>query len=91
MYYNLAIELQEKASAELDDAKWVQLNKQFTEALKNGIDPFEKAYNVSKDDSIRVNIAEYLKNIYYRFSSDGPEYMEGYKKYNEVVKTGKPL
>ena len=90
MYYNLAIELQEKASAELDDAKWVQLNKQFTEALKNGIDPFEKAYNVSKDDSIRVNIAEYLKNIYYRFSSDGPEYMEGYKKYNEGVKTDKP-
>lgn len=91
MYYNIAIELQEKASAELDDAKWVQLNKQFTEALKNALEPFEKAYNVSKDDSLRVNIAEYLKNIYYRFSSDGDEYMNGYKKYNEVVKTGKPL
>ena len=91
MYYNLAIELQDKASAELDDAKWVQLNKQFTEALKNALEPFEKAYNVTKDDSLKVNIAEYLKNIYYRFSSDGDEYMNGYKKYNEVVKTGKPL
>ena len=91
MYYNIAIELQEKASAELDDAKWVQLNKQFTEALKNALEPFEKAYNVSKDDALKVNIAEYLKNIYYRFSSDGDEYMNGYKKYNEVVKTGKPL
>ena len=91
MYYNIAIELQEKASAEVDDAKWVALNKQFTEALKSALEPFEKAYAVSKDDSLKVNIAEYLKNIYYRFSSDGPEYEAGYKKYNEVVKTGKPL
>lgn len=91
MYYNIAIELQEKASAEVDDAKWAALNKQFTEALKNALEPFEKAYAVSKDDSLKVNIAEYLKNIYYRFSSDGPEYEAGYKKYNEVVKTGKPL
>ena len=91
MYYNLAIELQDKAANELDDAKWVVLNKQFTEALKNALTPFEQAYNISKDDSLRVNIAEYLKNIYYRFSSDGDEYMEGYKKYNEVVKTRKPL
>ena len=91
MYYNIAIELQDKASAELDDAKWVQLNKQFSEALKNALTPFEAAYNMSKDDSLKVNIAEYLKNIYYRFSSDSDEYMAGYKKYNEVVKTGQPL
>ena len=91
MYYNIAIELQEKAANELDDAKWVQLNKQFSEALKNALTPFEAAYNMSKDDSLKVNIAEYLKNIYYRFSSDSDEYMAGYKKYNEVVKTGQPL
>ena len=91
MYYNIAIELQEAAAAELDDAKWVQLNKQFTVALKNALEPFEKAYNTSKDESLKVNIAEYLKNIYYRFSSDGPEWEEGYNKYNEVVKTGKAL
>ena len=91
MYYNIAIELQEKAANELDDAKWSALNDQFTAALKNAREPFENAYNVSKDDALRVNIAEYLKNIYYRFSSEGPEYEAGYKKYNEVVKTGKPL
>ena len=91
MYYNIAIELQEKAAAELDDAKWVQLNKQFSEALKNALEPFEKAYAVSKDNGLKVNVAEYLKNIYYRFSSDGPEWEEGYKKYNEVVKTGQAL
>ena len=91
MYYNLAIELQEKAANELDDAKWVALNEQFTQALKNALEPFEKAYAVTKDDALKVNVAEYLKNIYYRFSSDGPEFEAGYKKYNEVVKSGKPL
>ena len=91
LYYNLAIELQDKAAAELNDAKWQEINKQFVEALKNALTPFEQAYNVTKDDSLKVNIAEYLKNIYYRFYSEGPEYEAGYKKYNEVVKTGRPL
>ena len=91
MYYNIALELQDKAAAELNDAKWAELNKQFAEALKSALEPFEKAYACSKDDGIKVNIAEYLKNIYYRFSTDGPEYEAGYKKYNEVVKTGRPL
>ena len=91
MYYNIAIELQEKAANELDDAKWAVLNDKFTTALKSAREPFEQAYNVSKDDALRVNVAEYLKNIYYRFSSEGPEFEAGYKKYNEVVKTGKPL
>lgn len=91
MYYNIAIELQEKAANELDDAKYQVLNDQFIDALKNAIEPFEKAYGISKDDTLRVNIAEYLKNIYYRFYSDGPEFEAGYNKYNEIVKTGKPL
>ena len=91
LYYERAIELQEQASNEMDDKKWMELNEQFEVALKNALDPFEKAYNVTKDNTLKVNIAEYLKNIYYRFSSDGPEYEAGYKKYNEVVKTGKPL
>ena len=88
LYYELAIELQEKASNELDDKKWMELNEQFEQALKNALEPFEKAYAVSKDNTLKVNVAEYLKNIYYRFSSNGPEYEAGYKKYDEVVKTG---
>ena len=85
MYYELAIELQEKASNELDDKKWMELNKQFEEALKNALNPFESAFNLTKDESLKVSIAEYLKNIYYRFISNGPEFEEGYKKYNDIV------
>ena len=88
LYYDLAIELQEKASAELDDKKYNELVKEFEAALHNALDPFEKAFNVSSDDQLKVSVAEYLKNIYYRFSSNGPEYEAGYKKYNEVVKNG---
>ncbi len=88
LYYDLAIELQEKAAAELDDAKYTALVKDFEAALKNALDPFEKAYNVSKDQTLKVSIAEYLKNIYYRFSSENADYEAAYRKYDEVVKTG---
>ena len=88
LYYELAIELQEKASNEYDDKKYNELVGQLEQALKNALDPFEKAYAVSKDDHLKVSVAEYLKNIYYRFYSNGPEYEAGYKKYDEVVKSG---
>ena len=55
--------------------------------FKNALNPFESAYNISKDNALRVNIAEYLKNIYYRFYSKGAEYEEGYNKYNQIVKS----
>jgi len=88
LYYDKALALQDAASKEYDDAKYQALVSQFEDALKSGIEPFEKAYNISKDNGIRVTIAEYLKNIYYRFSSNGDEYMEGYKKYSHIVETG---
>ena len=56
----------------------------------NALEPFEKAYNITKDNQLKVSSAEYLKNIYYRFISNGPDYEAGYNKYNEVVKTGQP-
>ena len=86
MYYNMAIELQDKAANELDDKKYMALVEKFEQALMSALAPFEKAYQVSKDNTLKVNIAEYLKNIYYRFISKGAEYEAGYKKYDEIVK-----
>ena len=91
LYYNQAIEIQEKAANEFDDKKYNALVEEFETALMNALDPFEKAYNVARDNEIKVNVAEYLKNIYYRFSSKDAKYEEGYKKYNEIVKTGQAL
>ena len=90
LYYDMAVELSDKASQEYDDAKYNALVEQFEKALLDALEPFEKAYNVTKDDTLKVSIAEYLKNIYYRNISKGAEYEAGYNKYNEVVKTGKP-
>ncbi|MBQ8484324.1 MAG: tetratricopeptide repeat protein [Bacteroidales bacterium] len=88
LYYEQAVKLSEEASNEFDDKKYEALVSQFEQSLKNALEPFEKAYAVSKDNELKVNIAEYLKNIYYRFISNGAEYEAGYKKYDEVVKTG---
>ncbi len=92
LYYGIAIDLQEKASdPALSYKDWEALNKKFTEYLKKAVEPFEAAYNLTKDDTLKVNIANFLKEIYYRFYDEGPEWAEGYKKYSTVVKTGQPL
>ena len=88
MYYNYAIEIQEKANLEFDDKKYMALVEQFEAALMNSLEPFEKAFAVSADNNLKVSIAEYLKNIYYRFVSKGAEYEAGYNKYAEIVKNG---
>ena len=88
MYYNYAIEIQEKANLEFDDKKYMALVEQFEAALMNALEPFEKAFAVSADNGLKVSIAEYLKNIYYRFVSKGDQYETGYNKYAEIVKTG---
>lgn len=88
LYYEQAVEIQEKAQTEFDDAKYMKLVEEFENALINAIDPFEKAYAVSKDQSIKVNIAEYLKNIYYRFRDKDQKYADGYAKFEKVVSTG---
>jgi tetratricopeptide (TPR) repeat protein len=88
LYYNEAIEIQDLAAREMDDAKYMALIEEFETALKNAIEPFESAFAVTKDKEIKVNIAEYLKNIYYRFRDENPQYMEAYNKYDTIVKNG---
>ena len=88
LLYNKAVDLQEKANNEMDDAKYMALVGQFEEALKGCIEPFEKAFEVTKDDSIKVSIAEYLKNACFRFRTD-EVYMAKYDKYNKVVADSK--
>lgn len=87
MYYNLAVEIQEKANNELNDAKYNVYLDEFERVLKECINPFEKAYRLCTDNEIRVSIAEYLANIYFRFSDDNTEYKNKYNKYKNIVET----
>ena len=86
LYYENALVYQELASNEYDDKKYMALVEKFEEALGSAMEPFEKAFAICKDESIKVSLAEYLKNIYYRFSSKDAKYEELYKKYNEYSK-----
>lgn len=88
LLYNEAVEIQEKAQNEYDDAKYSVLVAEFEKCLKGAIEPFEKAYAVSKDNEVKVSIAEYLKNACYRFRDEDQTYMDKYNKYSEVVATG---
>ena len=82
--YNMAVDLQDKASQEMNDAKYMALMGEFEKALKGCIDPFEKAFNLVNDDT-KANIAEYLKNACFRFRSEGGEYQEKYEKYSAAA------
>lgn len=80
-FYNLAVEIQDKASVEADDAKYMALMGEFETALKSCIAPFEKAFEISKDPEVKVSVAEYLKNACFRFRTEGPEMQAKYEKY----------
>lgn len=85
MFYEEALEYQDKANAELDDTKYNALIEEVNNSLKKAIEPFEKSYELAKNDpELQVAIAEYLKNIYFRFRTQSDEYMAQYEKYNEI-------
>ncbi|MBO7562313.1 MAG: tetratricopeptide repeat protein [Bacteroidales bacterium] len=84
-YYSMALELQDKASEELDDAKYAVLVEQLNDCLKKAIEPFERAFSITDDPEIKRGCAEYLKNIYFRFRDEKPEYQANYEKYHKYA------
>ena len=86
LYYDRAIELQTKASEELDDRKWEALVKEMDETLEKAIVPFEKSFELTQDAELKGAVAEYLKNIYFRLREKNPEYLELSKKYEGFLK-----
>ena len=89
MYYNRAIDIQTLAQEELDDNKYMALVAEFEQNLKACIAPFEKAFNMTKDENVKASIAEYLKNSFYRFRDEDPSFMEGYEKYMAYIESTK--
>ena len=86
LYYNNFVDLREKASNELDDAKYAALEKQMEESLRNAVEPFETAFDNTKDQELKIACAEPLKTICFIFRED-PKYMEKYEKYNSFLNT----
>ena len=85
-YYNRAVEIQDEAQkVDLKDYKtYDRLNAEFEDVLKKCVEPFEKAFEISKDEEIKKGMAEYIKNACFRFRSD-PVYKEKLDKYNDFL------
>lgn len=88
-YYDRAVEIQAKASEEVDDAKYGVLVKQLEWNLEAAIQPFESCFATTTDNEVKTVVAEYLKNIYFRFREKSDVYKAGYEKYNSYVGTAK--
>ena len=86
LYYEYAVELQEKANNEFDDAKYTALVKEFEDSLEKAIEPFEQSFAKTNDKEIQNAVAEYLKNIYFRFRNKSDEYQQKYDFYNNFLK-----
>ncbi len=85
MLYNQALKIQEQANDSSDDA----LVRKMDALLLKATEYFEKAFKISKDEEIRVGLAEYLRVIYGRFKEDGKKYQDAYDKYNRIVEESK--
>ncbi|NTU94943.1 MAG: tetratricopeptide repeat protein [Bacteroidales bacterium] len=88
-YYDKAVEIQSKASEEVDDKKYEAMVKQLEIYLETAIAPFEKCYEVSTDKEIKAVVAEYLKNIYFRFREKGDTFKAGFEKFNAIYESSK--
>lgn len=88
-YYEQAFELQQQAAQEMDDAKYAELNNKLEECLEAAIVPLEKAFTLTEDKDIRMAVAEYLKNVYFRFREKNADYKAGYDKYVKYIEDNK--
>ena len=70
----------------MDDTKYMALVEQFDATLKSAIAPFEQAFTIAQDPEVKSIVAEYLKNIYFRYRDDDPKYLEMYKVYDAFTK-----
>lgn len=86
LFYEKAIEIQEKAAQEFDDAKYTELNNQMEATLAKAIEPFNKAFGETEDNDIKAAVAEYLKNIYFRLRDKDASYQGLYEKFNNFLK-----
>ena len=88
MWYNHALALQEEANAlpYSEYKKYDQLQDELKVALKNCIEPFEKCYAITKNDAVSLNVADYLKRIYFIFRGESDDYKAAYEKYEAILK-----
>ncbi len=84
-YYDWAVEIQNQAQSEMDDAKYNALLEKMEATLNSAAAPFERAFEVTTDNDIKLACAEYLKNIFFRQREKSEEGKAKYEKYSSFV------
>lgn len=86
LHWETAVKIQEEAEKEFNDRKYQALVEKFDAELEAAIPCFEKAFDTTVENATKVALAEYLKNIYFRFRDKDASYQAAYDKYNSIVK-----
>lgn len=89
LYWKQSNEIGEKAQKEMDDAKYNVLIKELQAVLEKSLPPFMKAYEVSKDEALKGDVAKFIKDISFRLRNSDAKYQEIYDKFNAIVKEQK--
>ena len=86
-YFDEAIAIQEKMNAlDLEDVEgYDALQKEFEKYLEMSVEPFERAFNMTDDQDIKVACASAQKQVCFRFRTRDAKYAEGYEKYNNYL------
>lgn len=87
LYSKTADAILEKANADntLTQAQYDAQLEEYYKILKSSVEPFEKAFEICKDPSVKSSIAAYLKNICFRFREESPEWLAKYEKYSAAA------
>lgn len=85
IYWKEADKIAEVAQKEMDDNKYNAMLKDLQAKLEEALPSFVKAYEVSKDESLKSDIAKFVKDISFRLRNTDAKYMETYNKFNEIV------
>jgi len=88
-YYDRAVDIQTAAAEEVDDNKYEALVKQLEENLISAIEPFESCFANTSDNEVKLVVAEYLKNIYFRFRDKDASYKAGLDKFTAYLNENK--
>jgi len=89
LYLKKADEINDKAQREFNDKKYQELLVEFYAALNEAVEPYTKAFEVSKDSQIKLYAAERLKNIYYYLVKNDSSLQPKYDFYNEYARNNR--
>ena len=88
---NVALKKAEDLIAErdaLDVREWKkydELNEKVTQVYMSAVEPFEKCYEISKNDAVKASAADFLKRLCFALRNVDPKYQEGYDKWAKIV------